>query len=53
MDQGKELRFAVAGRQSFAHDLAEFGLDGAQGELPLVALRTATGDKYVMTEEFT
>ncbi|XP_051917098.1 protein disulfide-isomerase A3 isoform X2 [Hippocampus zosterae] len=53
LDQGKELGFAVAGRQSFGHDLAEFGLDGAQGELPLVALRTAAGDKYVMTEEFT
>ncbi|XP_049579194.1 protein disulfide-isomerase A3 [Syngnathus scovelli] len=53
LDQGKELRFAVASKQSFSHDLSEFGLDGAQGEVPVVAMRTAGGDKYVMTEEFT
>ncbi|XP_077373733.1 protein disulfide-isomerase A3 [Festucalex cinctus] len=53
LDQGKQLSFAVANKQSFSHDLTDFGLENAQGELPLVAVRTAKGDKYVMTEEFT
>ncbi|XP_057692644.1 protein disulfide-isomerase A3 [Corythoichthys intestinalis] len=53
VDQGKKLSFAVANKLSFSHDLSEFGLDSATGELPLVALRTVSGDKYVMTEEFT
>lgn len=52
LDQGKKLNFAVANRNSFMHDVTEFGLDGSSGELPLVAIRTAKGDKYVMTEEF-
>ncbi|XP_061679111.1 protein disulfide-isomerase A3 [Syngnathoides biaculeatus] len=52
ISQGKELGFAVANKLSFSHDMSEFGLDGADGELPLVALRTVKGDKYVMTEEF-
>ncbi|XP_020780594.1 protein disulfide-isomerase A3 [Boleophthalmus pectinirostris] len=52
LDEGRSLNFAVANKNTFMHDLSEFGLDGSSGELPLVAIRTARGDKYVMTEEF-
>ncbi|CAJ1055986.1 protein disulfide-isomerase A3 [Xyrichtys novacula] len=53
VDQGKKLSFAVANRNSFSHEVSEFGLDSSSGELPVVAIRTAKGDKYAMTEEFT
>lgn len=52
LDQGKKLNFAVANRNSFNHDVSELGLDGSSGELPIVGIRTAKGDKYVMKEEF-
>lgn len=52
LDQGKKLNFAVASKSMFSHDISEFGMDGSSGEVPLVAIRTAKGDKYVMTEEF-
>uniref|UniRef100_A0A671XUW9 Protein disulfide-isomerase n=1 Tax=Sparus aurata TaxID=8175 RepID=A0A671XUW9_SPAAU len=52
LDQGKKLNFAVASKAAFSHDLSEFGLDGSSGELPLVTIRTAKGDKYAMAEEF-
>ncbi|KAM3608656.1 uncharacterized protein V6R79_002408 [Siganus canaliculatus] len=51
LDQGKKLNFAVASKMAFSHDVSEFGLEGT-GEVPLVAIRTAKGDKYVMSEEF-
>uniref|UniRef100_A0A672FQF0 Protein disulfide-isomerase A3 n=1 Tax=Salarias fasciatus TaxID=181472 RepID=A0A672FQF0_SALFA len=38
LDQGKKLNF--------------FGMSGSSGELPLVAIRSAKGDKFVMSEEF-
>ncbi|XP_028305825.1 protein disulfide-isomerase A3 [Gouania willdenowi] len=53
LDQGKKLNFAVANKNMFSHDVSEFGLDSSAGELPVVAIRTAKGDKYVMNEEFT
>ncbi|XP_069551509.1 protein disulfide-isomerase A3 [Brachyistius frenatus] len=52
LDQGKSLSFAVANKNAFSHDVSEFGLDGSSGELPVVTIRTAKGDKYVMREEF-
>lgn len=52
LDQGKSLSFAVASKNSFSHDVSELGLDGSSGELPLVGIRTAKGDKYVMKDEF-
>ncbi|KAF7657957.1 hypothetical protein LDENG_00019990 [Lucifuga dentata] len=52
LDQGKKLNFAVASKNVFSHEVAEFGLDSSSGELPVVAIRSAKGDKYVMTEEF-
>lgn len=52
LDQGKKLSFAVANKNRFSHDVSELGLDGSSGELPLVGIRTAKGDKYVMKEEF-
>uniref|UniRef100_A0A672F955 Protein disulfide-isomerase n=1 Tax=Salarias fasciatus TaxID=181472 RepID=A0A672F955_SALFA len=52
LDQGKKLNFAVASKNSFSHDLSEFGMSGSSGELPLVAIRSAKGDKFVMSEEF-
>ncbi|XP_068579153.1 protein disulfide-isomerase A3 [Cebidichthys violaceus] len=52
LDQGKKLNFAVASKSAFGQDVSEFGMDGSSGELPLVAIRTGKGDKYVMSEEF-
>lgn len=52
LDQGNKLNFAVASKNSFSQDIAEMGLDASSGELPVVGIRTAKGDKYVMTEEF-
>lgn len=52
LDQGKTLSFAVASKNGFSHDVSELGLDGSSGELPLVGIRTAKGDKYVMNDEF-
>lgn len=52
LDQGKKLNFAVAGRGTFSHEMSEFGMESSSGEVPQVAIRTAKGDKYVMTEEF-
>lgn len=52
LDQGKKLNFAVANKNMFGHDLSEFGLDSSSGEVPVVAIRTSKGDKYVMSEEF-
>lgn len=51
LDQGKNLNFAVANKNQFSHEVSEFGLE-ASSELPVVAIRTAKGDKYVMSEEF-
>ena len=53
LDQGKKMGFAVASRTMFSHDVSELGLDASAGELPVVGIRTAKGDKYVMSEEFT
>ncbi|XP_017330169.1 protein disulfide-isomerase A3 [Ictalurus punctatus] len=53
LDQGKKLNFAVANKNLFSHDVSELGLDSGSGELPVVGIRTAKGDKYVMQEEFT
>uniref|UniRef100_UPI0037E725B5 protein disulfide-isomerase A3 n=1 Tax=Semicossyphus pulcher TaxID=241346 RepID=UPI0037E725B5 len=52
LDQGKKLSFAVANKNTFNHEVSEFGLD-ASGDLPAVAIRTVKGDKFVMAEEFT
>uniref|UniRef100_A0A8C2WF39 Protein disulfide-isomerase n=1 Tax=Cyclopterus lumpus TaxID=8103 RepID=A0A8C2WF39_CYCLU len=52
LDQGKKLNFAVASKSAFSNDVSEFGMDASSGELPLVAIRTVKGDKYVMAEEF-
>lgn len=53
LDQGKKLSFAVANKNMFRQDVSEFGLDGSSGDVPLVTIRTAKGDKYTMTEAFT
>ena len=52
LDQGKKLNFAVASKSMFSQEVSEFGMDVSSGELPVVAIRTGKGDKYVMTEEF-
>ncbi|XP_014808192.1 PREDICTED: protein disulfide-isomerase A3 [Calidris pugnax] len=52
LDAGHKLSFAVASRKTFSHELSEFGLDSSAGEAPVVAIRTAKGEKYVMQEEF-
>ncbi|OCT89683.1 protein disulfide-isomerase A3 [Xenopus laevis] len=52
VDAGKKLNFAVANRKSFGHEVTEFGLDASTGELPVVGIKTAKGEKYAMQEEF-
>uniref|UniRef100_A0A8C4THV5 Protein disulfide-isomerase n=1 Tax=Erpetoichthys calabaricus TaxID=27687 RepID=A0A8C4THV5_ERPCA len=52
IDQGKNLNFAVANKNTFGQDLSEFGLDSTPGELPVVGIKTLKGEKYVMQEEF-
>lgn len=51
LDEGKKLSFAVANKLQYAGVLDEFGLN-AQSDTPLVTIRTARGEKYVMTEKF-
>ncbi|XP_069481275.1 protein disulfide-isomerase A3 [Ambystoma mexicanum] len=52
LDNGHQLNFAVASRKAFGHEVSEFGLDGSSGELPVVGIKTAKGEKFVMQEEF-
>ncbi|XP_078539409.1 protein disulfide-isomerase A3 [Lissotriton helveticus] len=52
LDNGHKLNFAVANRKTFGHEVSEFGLDGSSGELPVVGIKNAKGEKYVMQEEF-
>lgn len=52
LDAGHKLNFAVASRKTFGHELTEFGLDGSTSDVPLVAIRTAKGEKFAMQEEF-
>uniref|UniRef100_A0A4X1VB20 Protein disulfide-isomerase n=1 Tax=Sus scrofa TaxID=9823 RepID=A0A4X1VB20_PIG len=52
LDAGKKLNFAVASRKTFSHELSDFGLESTAGEIPVVAIRTAKGEKFVMQEEF-
>ncbi|KAM8974650.1 protein disulfide-isomerase A3 [Pelodytes ibericus] len=52
LDAGHKLNFAVASRKAFGHEVTELGLDGSTGELPVVGIKTAKGEKYVMQEEF-
>ncbi|XP_067266902.1 protein disulfide isomerase family A, member 8 isoform X2 [Chanodichthys erythropterus] len=49
------LMFSVANRNDFMEELEdEFGLGASDGtELPFVTIRTRTGNKYTMREEFT
>ncbi|XP_057210618.1 protein disulfide isomerase family A, member 8 isoform X2 [Triplophysa rosa] len=49
------LLFSVANRHDFIEELGdEFGLGTSDGtELPFVTIRTRTGQKYTMREEFT
>ncbi len=49
------LLFSVANRNDFLEELEdEFGLGASDStELPFVTIRTRTGNKYTMREEFT
>lgn len=51
LDEGKKLNYAVASKVAFSPVLSEYGLDG-RSDMPLVTIRTAKGDKYIMTEKF-
>ncbi|MGH0189954.1 UNVERIFIED_CONTAM: hypothetical protein FKN15_040424 [Acipenser sinensis] len=53
VSEGMSLSYAIADRSDFSYELSEFGLGAAEGELPVVTLRTAAGEKYAMQEEFT
>uniref|UniRef100_H9G9P8 Protein disulfide-isomerase n=1 Tax=Anolis carolinensis TaxID=28377 RepID=H9G9P8_ANOCA len=52
LDAGHKLNFAVASSKTFGHEISEFGLDSSTSDVPVVALRTAKGEKYAMQEEF-
>ncbi|KFO32996.1 protein disulfide-isomerase A3 [Fukomys damarensis] len=52
LDAGHKLNFAVASRKTFSHELSDFGLESNTGEIPVVAIKTAKGEKFVMQEEF-
>ncbi|XP_032491351.1 protein disulfide-isomerase A3-like [Phocoena sinus] len=51
LDAGKKLNFAVASCKTFSHELSDFGLESATGEIAVVAIRTAKAEKFVMQEE--
>uniref|UniRef100_A0A8C5NUF4 Protein disulfide-isomerase n=1 Tax=Jaculus jaculus TaxID=51337 RepID=A0A8C5NUF4_JACJA len=46
------FNFTVASPKTFSHKLSDFGLESTTGEVPVVAIRTAKGEKFVMQEEF-
>lgn len=50
-DAGRTVTFAVASATDFQHELTEHGLK-FDGEKPVVAGRSAEGEKFVMSEEF-
>lgn len=52
---GQGLTFSVASKKDFLSELEEdFGLGMSDGgELPVITIRTRTGHKYTMREEFT
>ncbi|XP_078097604.1 protein disulfide-isomerase A3 [Mustelus asterias] len=52
LDADEKLHFAVANHKTFGHEVSEFGLDSATGDVPVVAIKTAKDQKYVMQEEF-
>ncbi|XP_063781946.1 protein disulfide-isomerase A3 [Pseudophryne corroboree] len=52
VDAGHKLSYAVADRKAFAHEVAEFGLEVGAAAVPVVGIKTAKGEKYVMHEEF-
>ncbi|CAO2579127.1 Protein disulfide-isomerase A3 (Fragments), partial [Lemmus lemmus] len=49
--EGKDLLTAYYdvdyGRKTFSHELSDFGLESTAGEVPVVAIRTAKGEKFV------
>lgn len=53
--RGRGLAFSVASKKDFLSELEEdFGLGPSEGgELPVVTIRTNTGHKFTMREEFT
>ncbi|XP_053573700.1 protein disulfide-isomerase A3 [Bombina bombina] len=52
LDAGHKLNFAIANRKDFGHEVSEFGLDASTGEIPVVGIKNAKGEKYTMHEEF-
>ncbi len=48
---GKKVYFAVSNKDEMSYELSEFGLESS-GDKPVVAVRDASDQKYVMTEEF-
>ncbi|XP_052793206.1 protein disulfide-isomerase A3-like [Mya arenaria] len=51
-DAGKTVTFAVSSSTDFAQELAEFGIEGASGDKPVVAGRDSKNQKFVMSDEF-
>jgi len=50
-DAGRVVNFAIASRDDFGQELAEFGLD-KPGDKPVVAAKDASEQKFVMSDEF-
>ncbi|KAL0612350.1 Protein disulfide-isomerase A3 [Plecturocebus cupreus] len=51
LDAEHKVNFAVASRETSNPELSDFGLEGTAGEIPVVAIRTAKGEKFVMQGE--
>jgi len=51
-DYVADMKFAVANVHDFAQELTEYGLDASSDDKPVVTIRTAKGQKYVMSADF-
>lgn len=47
-----KFKFAVSNRNDFEHEVREFGWDHAEGDKPVVAIKSEEGKKYKMEDTF-
>ena len=50
-DAGKDINFAISGKDVFSHEISEYGIT-ASNDKPTVAARDSKDQKFVMTDEF-
>ena len=50
-EAGKKIYFAIANKDEFGHELAEYGLE-ARDDKPVVTARDQSEQKFVMQTEF-